>query len=186
MTDWTEELHVRLRALWNEGLSTAEIGRRIGASKNAVVGKAHRLHLPTRPSPIRRHGRPPPPPRAPRAVGPTLPPFATPAPVPAIVPQNLAMPTVTLDYGSREVSLHLCSQRREAVSGATLAPLRSGAPVAKAVILGRVRECCWPLGEPGTPAFRFCADASVPGKPYCVSHCTKAFLSPRAHRVAAA
>ena len=41
----------RLRDLWAEGLSTAEIGRRLGVSKNAIVGKAHRLELSARPSP---------------------------------------------------------------------------------------------------------------------------------------
>lgn len=50
---WSDERITQLRALWTEGLSTAEIGRRLGISKNAVVGKAHRLHLPARPSPIR-------------------------------------------------------------------------------------------------------------------------------------
>jgi GcrA cell cycle regulator len=55
--EWAEETIVRLRTLWDEGLSTAEIGRRLGVSKNAVVGKAHRLDLPARPSPIRRDGR---------------------------------------------------------------------------------------------------------------------------------
>ena len=54
--EWAEETIVRLRTLWDEGLSTAEIGRRLGVSKNAVVGKAHRLDLPARPSPIRRDG----------------------------------------------------------------------------------------------------------------------------------
>ncbi|HZF75163.1 MAG TPA: GcrA family cell cycle regulator [Acetobacteraceae bacterium] len=52
--DWTAEAIDRLRGLWAEGHSTAEIGRRMGISKNAVVGKAHRLNLPARPSPIRR------------------------------------------------------------------------------------------------------------------------------------
>jgi GcrA cell cycle regulator len=52
--EWNEETIARLRALWAEGLSTAEIGRRMAISKNAVVGKAHRLNLPARPSPIRR------------------------------------------------------------------------------------------------------------------------------------
>lgn len=51
--DWTDEVVVRLRQLWAEGHSTAEIGRRIGVSKNAVVGKAHRLKLEARASPIR-------------------------------------------------------------------------------------------------------------------------------------
>ena len=52
--EWNEETIARLRALWAEGLSTAEIGRRLNVSKNAVVGKAHRLNLSARPSPIRR------------------------------------------------------------------------------------------------------------------------------------
>ncbi|MBN8899967.1 MAG: GcrA cell cycle regulator, partial [Rhodospirillales bacterium] len=50
--DWSDETIARLRDLWAEGHSTAEIGRRLGVSKNAVVGKAHRLDLPARPSPV--------------------------------------------------------------------------------------------------------------------------------------
>jgi GcrA cell cycle regulator len=51
---WTHELVQQLSRLWDEGLSTAEIGRRLGVSKNAVVGKAHRLALTPRPSPLKR------------------------------------------------------------------------------------------------------------------------------------
>ena len=54
MTAWTPERGATVTRLWNEGLTTAEIGRAVGMSKNAVVGKAHRLQLPPRPSPIRR------------------------------------------------------------------------------------------------------------------------------------
>lgn len=52
--EWNQEMIVQLQVLWEEGHSTAEIGRRMGVSKNAVVGKAHRLNLSARPSPIRR------------------------------------------------------------------------------------------------------------------------------------
>lgn len=52
--EWTSNAIDQLRALWAEGLSTAEIGRRMGVTKNAIVGKAHRLDLPARPSPIRK------------------------------------------------------------------------------------------------------------------------------------
>ncbi|MGE4482353.1 GcrA family cell cycle regulator [Acidocella sp.] len=84
--EWTDETIARLRALWAEGLSTAEIGRRLNISKNAVVGKAHRLSLPARPSPIRRTtGEATPRPTTPkRTQGPTLPPL--PASVSAPVP----------------------------------------------------------------------------------------------------
>ena len=57
-TDWTDDLIAELSALWDEGHSTAEIGRRLGVTKNAIVGKAHRLNLPARPSPVIR-GRTP-------------------------------------------------------------------------------------------------------------------------------
>ena len=56
---WTEERIAELARLWQEGLSTSEIGRRLGLTKNAVVGKAHRLALAPRPSPLKN----PPPPR---------------------------------------------------------------------------------------------------------------------------
>lgn len=56
---WTAELIKSLERLWTEGASTAEIGRKLGISKNAVVGKAHRLLLPPRPSPIKRAELPP-------------------------------------------------------------------------------------------------------------------------------
>ncbi|MFN4089478.1 MAG: GcrA family cell cycle regulator [Alphaproteobacteria bacterium] len=55
---WTPELIASLENFWNEGLPTTEIGRRLGMSKNAVIGKAHRLGLSGRPSPIRRESRP--------------------------------------------------------------------------------------------------------------------------------
>ncbi|MBF0095505.1 MAG: global cell cycle regulator GcrA-like protein [Alphaproteobacteria bacterium] len=51
---WTDERIAELVRLWNEGLTTGEIGRQLDVSKNAVVGKAHRLGLTGRPSPIRR------------------------------------------------------------------------------------------------------------------------------------
>ena len=56
--EWTDDTIRELRQLWSEGHSTAEIGRRMGVTKNAVVGKAHRLDLPARPSPIRTGGSP--------------------------------------------------------------------------------------------------------------------------------
>ncbi len=50
--EWTPERTAALIALWGEDLSTSEIGRRLGITKNAVIGKVHRLGLPQRrPSP---------------------------------------------------------------------------------------------------------------------------------------
>lgn len=55
---WTDERIEQLKALWAEGLTTGEIGKRLQVSKNAVVGKAHRLGLKGRPSPIKRAKEP--------------------------------------------------------------------------------------------------------------------------------
>jgi len=51
---WTDEKIARLKKLWSEGLTTAAIGKQLGVSKNAVVGKVHRLGLEGRSSPIKR------------------------------------------------------------------------------------------------------------------------------------
>lgn len=47
-SDWTPERIAALIALWNEELPTSEIGRRLCITKNAVIGKVHRLGLPKR------------------------------------------------------------------------------------------------------------------------------------------
>jgi GcrA cell cycle regulator len=166
--EWAEETIVRLRALWDEGHSTAEIGRRLGVSKNAVVGKAHRLDLPARPSPIRRdgsgEGRPPRRSTPRRVAGPTLPPLSstsligvsgqvTPNP-PPLAPRPAPVPPPRV-----------------------LPPARP---------YGRIITCCWPIGEPGTSSFCFCDAASVPGKPYCEAHAQLAYVRVRDRREDAA
>lgn len=82
---WTEARIAALGELWRQGLSTAEIGRRLGISKNAVVGKAHRLELSARPSPIKLRPIPAPMPR----------PAASPAPQ-AQMPAPGRLPALTL------------------------------------------------------------------------------------------
>jgi GcrA cell cycle regulator len=53
---WTPAKLASLQELWDQHLSASEIGARIGTTKNAVLGKAHRLKLPSRPVPIRPRG----------------------------------------------------------------------------------------------------------------------------------
>lgn len=60
MNTWDDETIATLRQFWTAGLSAAEIGRRMGFTKNSVIGKAHRLGLEERPSPIRTGVRPKP------------------------------------------------------------------------------------------------------------------------------
>jgi len=175
--EWNDEIIVRLRGLWMEGYSTAEIGRRIGVSKNAVVGKAHRLGLDARPSPIRRGGpsEGPARPQAPRrVVGPTLPPL--PAGEALQHPEPLRrLPHVAETVPAMERS-------------APAAPAAAAAPQVRAVPprASRLVACCWPIGEPGTPSFRFCDGEALPGKPYCAQHATLAYVKVRDRREEAA
>jgi len=141
--DWTDNTIARLRALWDEGHATAEIGRRMGITKNAVVGKAHRLELPARQSPIIRGMSRTSSTRQLRAERPTVPPLPSaltrPAAMPAAIPAAPPPPV----------------PRRHGPSG---------------------QPCCWPLGEPGRPGFRFCDEGTAPGRPYCPEHASLAYL----------
>ncbi len=173
--EWTTETIACLRALWDEGHSTAEIGRRLGVSKNAVVGKAHRLDLPARPSPIRRDGSGAAPrTRSPRRVaGPTLPPLvSTHAGGSTQAPRAAALQ-------ARPVAAQLAAPRPTPVAPA---PRMQVAPRPFA----RTVACCWPIGEPGTKSFRFCDGDALLGKPYCQEHAQLAYVKVRDRREDAA
>jgi len=193
---WNEETIRHLRDLWAEGHSTAEIGRRLGVSKNAIVGKAHRLDLDARPSPIRREGPKPvserPAPLA-RAAGPTLPPLASAivppaataaytmprpaAPRPAAPPPGISNPAASISNVQPLRALSP-SAPRPAVAPAP-APVPAPRPAIAPPSAQPRRSaavCCWPIGEPGTKTFRFCDDTSLPGKPYCDEHAKLAYV----------
>ena len=55
---WNEERLEQLTKLWGQGLSITQIGLKLGVTRNAVVGKVHRMGLPKRQSPIVRSGKP--------------------------------------------------------------------------------------------------------------------------------
>ena len=50
---WTDDKIKNLKKLWLKGATTAEIAKKLGLSKNSIIGKVHRLNLETRPSPIK-------------------------------------------------------------------------------------------------------------------------------------
>lgn len=160
--DWTDAAIGRLRTLWAEGHSTAEIGRRLGITKNSVVGKSHRLDLPARPSPIRQDG-PRQPPRPRRLRGPTLPSL-----------QSLPAPAPTHEEATRAAPAPAPAAPRAPDTMATLQPPSGRQP------------CCWPIGEPGTASFRFCSEPNLAGKPYCPDHSLLAYRKKRDRREDAA
>ena len=111
--EWTPTHISVLIALWDEGLPTSAIGVKLGITKNAVVGKVHRLGLTKRGSPIKQ--------------------------------KVLVAEVISLDA------------------------LRPG-------------MCSWPEGEPGKDDFHFCGDPSIPNKPYCLTHCERAYVKPSKER----
>ena len=176
--EWTEAVIAELRRLWTEGLSTAEIGRRLGVSKNAVVGKAHRLALDPRPSPIRRvPGEAVAAPTPRRVSGPTLP------PLPPVAHPIITQPTITRST----VALP-----EAAIAPAALAPVRPAAqlrpvmPSTPRTGGSRYSACCWPIGEPGTASFHFCGGEAMASKPYCAEHAQLAYVKVRDRREDAA
>ncbi len=94
ISSWTPALESELRRLWDAGISAIKIGRELGMTKNSVVGKAHRLHLSSRPSPIRPPGAghvPKPPKQKPLPVVAVKPAIVAPPPVPPVV---IALPVL--------------------------------------------------------------------------------------------
>lgn len=124
--NWTDENIETLRQLWAEGHSTAEIGRRMRCSKNAVVGKAHRLGLTPRPSPIPVKGDKP--------------------------------------VKSKPVRL------QGNITPSQVYRLPKPAPTAVRLAIGPQEGCQWPLDQ------QPCAEMALPGKPYCHSHCQRAYV----------
>jgi GcrA cell cycle regulator len=161
--DWTATAIDLLRALWDEGHSTAEIGRRMGVTKNAIVGKAHRLDLPARASPIRRqeaeggqpasHRRRPPSGRGDAAASSS----------PSRRPATLTPP-----------------------ASAAAPPPAAVAAAMRVFPRAALRSCCWPIGEPGKRDFRFCGAEADPGRPYCAHHSAVAYVRVRDRRSDAA
>lgn len=163
--DWTDAAIAQLQSLWDAGHSTAEIGRRMGITKNAVVGKAHRLNLPPRPSPIRREPGPAPArvERRRATARPGFTPLRRPAPAPMSAVVAAPIP-----------------------ARAAVAPPPPPTAVIRPFPRAAQRHCCWPLGDPGTPDFRFCVAEALIGKPYCPDHAALAYVKPRDRREDAA
>ena len=207
--EWNDDVIVQLRTLWDEGHSTAEIGRRLGVTKNAIVGKAHRLDLPARPSPIRRDPDTAPVRRATvrRVEGPTLP------PLPSVVAEvDCGMPvfaqgaTVQTDQATVQTDqapvVAPVPPRPPVMARPIVVPPPMPRPIMPAprpvVVLpprpvalaprpyGRIVTCCWPIGEPGTREFHFCDVPSEPGRPYCEDHVKVAYVKVRDRREDAA
>jgi GcrA cell cycle regulator len=191
---WTDERIDQLKAMWEKGMTASQIADELGGvSRNAVIGKAHRLGLQARPSPV-RDGKDEPAAPAPVAAAPAAPraeaPRAAPrAPAPErpapVAAAPAAEPSVPQQPIIRSIGPggFLRQAPGEQTAPLTPAPPRRLVPAKPSPeIAGKTslldlndRICKWPLGHPGEPDFHFCGEAVNPGFPYCVQHCGQAY-----------
>lgn len=156
--DWTPERTNALIALWDEGHSTAEIGRRLGVTKNSVVGKVHRLRLPKRGSPIHGGGG-----HSGRSEAPISISRASVARAP------ITRPAASLPPRPAAVAV----QPQPIIPKVVYEPMPANVIKLSALTSDM---CSWPIGDPGTDGFRFCGRSAVTGKPYCAEHCSIAYV----------
>ncbi len=159
---WGPEMIARLRELWPTGETTRAIGDILGVSRCAVIGQRDRLGLPPRPG---CGGGP----RGPRLAGAAelahaLAVTRAARPTPPPLPPKRLLPAAL--------------NRPLAPAPKPPAPVIARPPPRRH---GRVTECSWPLGEPGTRAFHFCDAPSLPGRSYCAGHDDTAHGRARGH-----
>ena len=193
---WTDERIDRLKKMWSDGATASQIADELGGvSRNAVIGKAHRLGLDARPSPVKageekdKKSPAAAPKAAPRAESSARrAPAAAPsdgdeevAPRPPRTPQR-PQPEgmqfrsigpggfVRQGPGDTQAPIPPAPPRR-------LVPAKPSAEVANKTGLLDLNDriCKWPLGHPGEPDFHFCGAPANPGFPYCVEHCGVAY-----------
>ncbi|MFN3451326.1 MAG: GcrA family cell cycle regulator [Sphingorhabdus sp.] len=200
---WTDQRIDQLKALWEKGLTASQIAEELGGvSRNAVIGKAHRLGLKSRPSPVKANE--PDKKAAPKKAAAAAAPAKAPAPVAPVRPRAaapMAEPAAPAraDEDAAEVPAPRVSSMPRIVSigpggfmrqgpGDQQAPIPPAPPrrlvpakpspemADKTSLLDlNERICRWPLGHPGEADFHFCGVAVNPGFPYCVEHCGRAY-----------
>lgn len=193
---WTDERIDTLRTMWEAGQTASQIAEALGGvSRNAVIGKAHRLGLQARPSPVKANE--PAPAAAPEPVVAAAPP--PPAPEPEPEPEPVQAADLDEDEDAEPAAEPVRAPQpilRSVGPGGFVRqspgeqqPPPSPAPPRRLVpakpspeMAGKTslldlndRICKWPIGHPGEPDFHFCGDKVNPGFPYCVAHCGHAY-----------
>lgn len=188
---WTDERVETLKKMWGEGQSASQIAKELGGvTRNAVIGKVHRLGLSNRAGSAGA--------AAPAAkAAPKEKPAATAAPAkpaakPAAKPQPAQVPAVIEKEELDENGIPISAARRAIIpAGQPLPPQPSANEIspealakvsevektAKRISLMELTEktCKWPVGDPATDDFWFCGLAVQQGKPYCEAHVGVAF-----------
>ena len=192
---WTDERIERLKTLWGQGMTASQIAEELGGvSRNAVIGKAHRLGLEARPSPVRPNepaaavgaaeqpeteavDEPEPEPAGdPEPVAEE----AAPAPISAAPEPAVAPAPVMRSIGPGGFARQGPGDQQAPITPAPprrLVPAKPSADMAGKTSLLELSDkiCKWPIGHPGEPDFHFCGQKVNPGFPYCLDHCSVAY-----------
>ncbi|TAK17637.1 MAG: GcrA cell cycle regulator, partial [Rhizorhabdus sp.] len=193
---WTEERIDQLKRLWGQGMTASQIADDLGGvSRNAVIGKAHRLGLEARPSPVKggdaaastapAPASSAPPPEKPAAPAPRPAPIPAPVAAAPVAPPPAASASVSppqpmvRSIGPGGFARQAPGEQSAPITPAPprrLVPAKPSAEVADKTSLLDLNDkvCKWPLGHPGEPDFHFCGEPINPGFPYCLSHCSVA------------
>ena len=153
---WTDEIVEQLKQHWIDGKSASQIASLLGngVTRNAVIGKVHRLGLAGRAkTPSSGASRPPrrmAPPPAHRVAGPRL-----------NSPANRMMRGATALAFAPQALSELEQPEFESVV----------VPMSLRVTIIELKEamCRWPLGDPASSEFRYCGSPTACG-PYCAYH----------------
>lgn len=187
---WTDDRIDLLKRRWTEGLSASQIASELGGvTRNAVIGKVHRLKLESR---IKAPDEVAPPlagiqMRSIARTAPIRPVMeAAPAPVAPRAPAApSAAPVMSASTPSRAPthSIGATALKMETVPEYEVAPVTEERVSAEIVPMSRNltliqlsdRTCKWPLGDPLSSEFRFCGNHSGDASPYCTHHARIAF-----------
>ena len=193
---WTDERVETLKRMWAEGQSASQIAKELGGvTRNAVIGKVHRLGLSNRNDEAPEAAAPAPEAKpaaaaAPAAAAPKPAPEPAPEPKPAAAaapearpePEPETTPAVAASNFNRRpivpAGQPLPPQpSANEISPEALASVREVEKRARKLSLMELTErtCKWPIGDPATDKFWFCGLPSQPGKPYCEAHVGVAF-----------
>nr|WP_319948239.1 GcrA family cell cycle regulator [uncultured Shimia sp.] len=181
---WTDERVELLKKMWGEGQSASQIAKELGGvTRNAVIGKVHRLGLSNRTTPNKADAKPKAEPKAKPTPKPKVAVKPAPAPEPKpepktepAVPQKPAMSAARRAIIPAGQPLPPQPSANE-ISPEALAKVNEVEKTAKKLSLMELTErtCKWPVGDPATDEFWFCGLNVQPGKPYCEAHVGVAF-----------
>lgn len=180
---WTDERVEILKRMWGEGQSASTIAKELGGvTRNAVIGKVHRLGLSNRAGTTAAKAAPADPKPKAEAKPKVEPAKPKPAPepkvaaAPAEVPVPRQIPPAVRKIIPAGQPLPPQPSANE-ISPEALAKVSEVEKTAKKISLMELTEktCKWPIGDPATDEFWFCGLGVQAGKPYCEAHVGVAF-----------